>query len=65
MFIQQTGITGAATIMFITGAATIMFIQQTGITAIIATSILNLITYVIIIAITQNYIMDIEQIDYT
>ena len=42
-----------------------MFIQQTGITAIIATSILNLITYVIIITITQNYIMDIEQIDYT
>ena len=55
-----------------------MLIQQAGITAIIATSILNLITafvaiivitipitYVIIIAITRNYIMHIEQMDYT
>ena len=40
-----------------------MFIQQTGVTAIIATSIINLITYVIIITITQDCIMDIDQID--
>ena len=42
-----------------------MFIQQTGVTAIIATSIINLITYVIIITITQDCIMDIDQIDKT
>ena len=40
-----------------------MFIQQTGVTAIIATSIINLITYVIIITITQDCIMDVDQID--
>ena len=40
-----------------------MFIQQTGVTAIIAPSIINLITYVIIITITQDCIMDIDQID--
>ena len=40
-----------------------MFIQQTGVTAIIATSIINLIPYVIIITITQDCIMDIDQID--
>ena len=44
-------------------ATTIMFIQQTGVTAIIATSIINLITYVIIITITQDCIMDVDQID--
>ena len=55
-----------------------MLIQQAGITAIIATSILNLITafiaiivitipitYVIIVTITRNYIMHIEQMDCT
>ena len=40
-----------------------MFIQQTGVTPIIATSIINLITYVIIITITQDCIMDVDQID--
>ena len=43
----------------------IMFTWQTGFAVITTTSIINLITYIIIITITQDFIMDIGQIEKT
>ena len=43
----------------------IMFTWQTGVAVITTISIINLITFVIIITITQDFIMDIGQIEKT
>ena len=43
----------------------IMFTWQTGVAVITTISITNLITYIIIITITQDFIMDIGQIEKT
>ena len=43
----------------------IMFTWQTGVAVITTISIINLITYIIIITITQDFIMDIGQIEKT
>ena len=43
----------------------IMFRWQTGVAVITTISIINLITYIIIITITQDFIMDIGQIEKT